>query len=145
MAEMYTWCCFTEFVCRFDQLDEAKRRHQQVIEDLKKDYHVHFSSEQASHIGSTCLLFQNLIVEIIFPETIEECQNLDDYSAFSFVTIVDVPWGDKLSDDEEYEIAKVCQRLEIDFEEGIPAVFPSRTHGIVVSASGHEINGCIYN
>lgn len=39
----------------------------------------------------------------------------------------------------------VLYRLNIDFEEGIPAKFPGDAMGVLVSESGREIEGCDYN
>ncbi|SER71485.1 hypothetical protein CCYS_02385 [Corynebacterium cystitidis DSM 20524] len=140
MDKLYTWCYFTEFVCRYEQLDEAKERHQRCVDVLREDYTVHFSSEQAFQKGQSEPLFGLLLSEIVLPEQELSDEEKDEYSTFCFVTVVDVPHTPR--DDDEFR--KVGGRLEIDWEPGIPAKFPSRTRGIIVSATVHEIEGCIY-
>ena len=139
MSSYTTWCFLTKFVCRYDQLDEAKQRHQQCVDGLRDRYHVHFSSEQALNFGHSEPLFTLLLVEITGNDVKLPPQEEDEYSLFCFVTVIDVP--DSEDNGEWYAIAEL---LQIDFEEGFPGIFPSRTRGIMVSPGGHELEGCIY-
>ncbi|ACR16852.1 hypothetical protein I6J22_06215 [Corynebacterium kroppenstedtii] len=145
MDEVETWCFFTKFVCRYDDLDQAKARHQRCVDALRITNTVHFSSEDAYQAGHTEPTFRLLLTEIIppgkeiTPEKKKEYK--EEYSVFVFVTIVDIP---NTPDSDGDEVRIVGEKLEIDFEEGLPARFPSRTRGIRVSRTGNEINGCIY-
>ncbi|PFG28039.1 Uncharacterised protein [Corynebacterium renale] len=140
MNEINTWCFLTVFVCRYDQLDQAKARHQRCVDVLRETNTVHFSSEQAYNNGHSEPIFGLLLSEIIPPGEKINSDEEQKYSAFTFITIVDVPH----TPDTEYDsVYVVGQKLQIDFEEGIPARFPSRTRGIIVSRTGHEIDGCI--
>ena len=141
MEALKSWCFFTTFVCEFDLLDEAKMRHQRCVDVLREQYHVHFSSEQAYNAGPSEPIFSLLLSEIVGHELNISEGEKDKYSTFVFVTVVDVPYSPKGENDEMY---KVSRMLEIDFEEGFPAKFPSRTRGIMVSSSGHEREGCIF-
>ncbi|QPK79216.1 hypothetical protein G7Y31_00295 [Corynebacterium lizhenjunii] len=137
----YTWCFFTEFVCRYDQLHEAKQRHQKCVDGLREKYHVHFASEQARQQGAKEPLFSLLLAEIFGNNVDISPQVREEYSTFCFVTVVDVP-HDPEAEEDEFRI--VADLLEIDFEPGFPAKFPSRARGIIVSPGGHEIKGCEY-
>ncbi|GAB3947944.1 hypothetical protein [Corynebacterium tapiri] len=141
MNEIHTWCFFTKFVCRYDQLDEAKARHQRCVDVLREKNTVHFSSEQAYQAGHSEPTFKLLLSEIVPPSEGITPEEEEEYSVFFFVTVVDVPYA---SDEDDDEVRIVSAKLEIDFEEGVPAKFPSRTRGIRVSQTGHEIEGCIY-
>lgn len=100
---------------------------------------VHFSSEQAYQAGQNGPTFKLLLSEIISPS--EELSQEEEYSVFFFVTVVDVPCT---PDNDDDKVRIVSAKLEIDFEPGFPAKFTSRTRGIRVSQTGHEIEGCIY-
>lgn len=134
---------FTKFVCRFDQLEQAKSRHLQRVDSLRDEYTVHFASEQAYNLGRS-----NLTFDLLFPEIDCFCDSVTEevkekYSAFQFITIVDLP--DIADKDEDWNFHRsVSDTLEIDFEEGVPAKFPSRTRGIVVSPTGRLTEKCIY-
>ncbi|MBV7282280.1 hypothetical protein [Corynebacterium sp. TAE3-ERU30] len=141
MKKIYTWCFFTTFVCRYDQLNEAKQRHQYCTDKVREKYNVHFSSEQAYQQGQSNLLFDLLLLEIVGNDTELSLKEKENYSSFSFVTVVDIPCED---DSYEDEFRSICDLLEIDLEEGFPAKFPSRTRGILVSPGGREFKECDY-
>ncbi|GAB3947579.1 hypothetical protein [Corynebacterium tapiri] len=141
MKDDSAWCFLTKFVCRYDQLDEAKARHQRCVDVLREKNTVYFSSEQAYQAGQVEPTFKLLLSEIIPPGDNLTPAEEEEYSVFFFVTIVDVPNGPDAADDE---VRFVSAKLEIDFESGVPAKFPSRTRGIRVSQTGHELEGCIY-
>lgn len=138
MANDSTWCFFTEFVCRNDQLEEAKKRHQKCVDKLRSKYKIHFSSEQAYNAGHQEWYFSLLLKEILISESERNAANLDDYNLFHFVTAIEI------FDEKEDDFDTIVDTLEIDFEPGIPAKFPSRTRGILISKTGHEVDGCIY-
>lgn len=141
MNETSTWCFFTKFVCRYDQLDEAKARHQRCVDVVREKNRVHFSSEQAYQAGHSEPTFELLLSEIIPPSEKLSPEDEAEYSVFFFVTVADVPCDPNEVDDA---VRLLSAKLEIDFESGIPAKFPSRTRGIRVSETGHEIEQCIY-
>ncbi|MEJ5928466.1 hypothetical protein WG915_07535 [Corynebacterium sp. H128] len=135
--DSYTWCFFTKFVCKRDQLVDAKKRHRRCAEVLNEDHDVLFQSEQAHDLGKSEPLFSLLLSEIVGSETNLSEAEKDEYSLFCFVAIVNV-----LEKDDD-EVRKVSLRLEIDFEEDFPARFPSRTRGIIISPDGKLTDSCI--
>lgn len=86
-------------------------------------------------------IFSLLLSEIVGNDAQLSDEELEEYSTFCFVTVMDVPYDPETFEDE---IRKISIRLEIDFEEGFPARFPSRTRGIMVSPTGSECEGCVY-
>lgn len=136
-----TWCFLTRFVCRYEDLNEAKARHQRCVDTLRPEHKVHFCSEQAFQLGQSEPIFTNLVSEILYDREPSD-EELEDYSVFCFATVVDVAEQDSVRDEDP--VLLVARTLEIDFEEGLPAKFPSRTRGIRVSQSGREIDGCEY-
>ena len=49
--ESYTWCYITKFLCRYDSLNEAKKRYQERVDAVREKYEVVLASEQASATG----------------------------------------------------------------------------------------------
>ena len=115
MDEVETWCFFTKFVCRYDDLDQAKARHQRCVDALRITNTVHFSSEDAYQAGHTEPTFRLLLTEIIppgkeiTPEKKKEYK--EEYSVFVFVTIVDIP---NTPDSDGDKVRIVGEKLEID-------------------------------
>ena len=122
-------------------MDEAKTRHQRCVDTLRSEHKVHFCSERAFQLGQSEPIFTNLVSEISYDSEPSE-DEVEDYSVFCFATVDDV--AEQHSVEDEDPVLLVAQTLEIDFEEGLPAKFPSRTRGIRMSQSGREIDRCDY-
>lgn len=136
--EYSTWCYLTFFVCRWDQLDEAKKRYQIRVDALRGTEHeVLFATEQAYINGNSDLLFDLLIEEIVGRDVHLSDEEKDEYSMFIFPTVIRVA---ELHDDIIRELAA---DLEIDYQNDFPARFPSRTRSVLMTESGHEYKGCI--
>ena len=43
--ESYTWCYITKFLCRYDSLNEAKKRYQERVDAVREKYEVVLASE----------------------------------------------------------------------------------------------------
>ena len=130
-------------------MDEAKTRHQRCVDTLRSEHKVHFCSERAFQLGQSEPIFTNLVSEISYDSEPSEDYDsepsedkVEDYSVFCFATVDDV--AEQHSVEDEDPVLLVAQTLEIDFEEGLPAKFPSRTRGIRMSQSGREIDRCDY-
>lgn len=136
-------CCYvTQFVCRFDQLNEAKGRYLQAVAKVKEKYEVLLVSEQAYVTDNESILFENLIMEIECFDPPFNAEKREEYSAFLFTTIVLVPEGE--GDDDAEHAREVADLLDLDREDEFPAVVPSRTRLLLMSATGEESDECLY-
>lgn len=141
MDPHHTWCFITSFVCRYDDLPQAKSRHQRCVDVLRDDYRVRFSSEQAYNAGSDGDSFRRMVSQIIGSDQAITPEVEDQFACFYFATFVDVPYDPDTGEDDAW---KICIRLNIDFESEPPARFPSQTKGIIVSETGRELKGCTW-
>ncbi|WPF68420.1 hypothetical protein [Corynebacterium sp. 21KM1197] len=113
----------TEFVCKYDDLEDAKKRHDRCVEVLGEDYNIVAFSSRAYDVGRGGQRFSSLLSRVIVPGSALSGNPDSQYSLFHFVTIVtDLKCVD--------DIPLVSRRLEIDFEENFPARFPSLTTGV---------------
>lgn len=136
--ERSTWCYLTFFVCRWDQLDEAKERYQNQVDALRDtDHEIIFSSEQAYNTDDSGTMFNLLLEEIVGRDVELSAEERDKYSLFIFPTVIRV---EEIHDDIIRELADA---LEIDYQDDFPARFPSRTRSVLMSESGREVDGCI--
>ena len=89
--ESYTWCYITKFLCRYDSLNEAKKRYQERVEAVREKYEVVLASEQAYSMGHSQLILDLLLPQAFgHGETLTE-EELEEYAVFIFTTIVTVP------------------------------------------------------
>lgn len=132
-----TWCYITKFVCSFDSLRAAKERYQKCVDKVRETHAVLLASEQTYNLGQSEPIFGLLLDEIIgFGEGVSESER-EKYSVFIFNTIVLVPEG------SEEAVVRIAAKLELDREDEVPAVFPSRTRSIMMSESGRLTSECI--
>lgn len=141
-TKVNTWCYVTQFVCRFDQLNEAKGRYLKAVAKVKEKYEVPLVSEQAYIADGNGTLFENLIMEIESFDPPFSGEKRQEYSAFLFTTIVLVPEDDGAN--EETPAREVMHLLDLEPEAVFPAVAPSRTSLMLMSPTGDESEECVY-
>lgn len=137
--ESYTWCYITKFLCRYDSLNEAKKRYQERVDAVREKYEVVLASEQAYSMGHSQPILDLLLPQAFgYGKTLTE-EELEEYAVFIFTTIVTVP-----EDEEGDSVREAAILLELsDSYDECPELFPSRTRGIIVTPSGRESSQCI--
>lgn len=140
-SEIITSCFNTQFLSRFDELKEAKRRYRKNIEKIGLSHNVVFASEQALIIDQKSILFDLLIDEVKGFGDPLSAEEQEQYAVFLFSTIIRTPNGGE----EALEIIhRVADDLELDDLEEWPPRFPSRTRSIMMSPPDALSEGCIY-
>ncbi|RAV33924.1 hypothetical protein [Corynebacterium heidelbergense] len=151
------WCFFTDFVCAYNDLQQAKVRHMGAIDGVRHlyftedaDNRTEFSeivlcSEQALHQGHNQPFFDEMFSRIVDTNEDVSWDDKGAYANFCFMAVINIPALNQYR--KEKHIEKLASMLALEFEDPEdpkPVRFPSKTRAIRVSKDAREIPGCSY-
>ncbi|RAV33923.1 hypothetical protein [Corynebacterium heidelbergense] len=155
--ETEPWCFITEFVCSYNELQDAKLRHRMSVDGIRHLFftedadnrselsEIVFCSEQALHQGHNQPFFDEMFSLIVDTNENVSWDDKGAYGSFCFMAVINIPALNQYR--KEKHIEKMAYMLSLEFEDPEdpkPRRAPSRTRAIRVSKDAREIEGCSY-